>query len=281
MQKFLIKTCLFILTTVVSIEAISSLLLHTSLFTYNYYPGREIYTAIKKSNRKSNKKNLLIGDSVGNQIFNSSENHSQFESLATNQAISMAGQYELVKNYVSADNEIDTLFMVFVPWSFKNNLDQIYTYHYFLKPFNPFSTNTCFDSLVLQQCAKIPFYRYSQIPHIKISEWAPSFLSEDSIDFSFLSPISTIYLNKIKDLSIKKDFKVFIIAPPISEERKQLIEGMDFTEIYNCSMSKEFLVYINNFEYRLSSDFLDGTHLKRPEKEQYILNQAKQVTSSH
>ena len=119
--------------------------------------GSYIYKAIEKSKTKEPYRKLVIGDSVGRQLFPNSDEYANFNSLCTNQAVSMCGQYLLLNNYINAGNKIDTLYLLFNPTSFSNNLNQVYTFHYFLKPFNRDEYQSEFTSLVKEQIANIPY----------------------------------------------------------------------------------------------------------------------------
>lgn len=264
MKRFIFKSLGFFIFSILFVYLCSAFILHTKIFKLNYYPGKEIYTAIDKSKKNNNSKTLLIGDSVANQIFNNEEEYDQFNSLATNQAISIAGQYFLLKEYLKTGNKIDSLIMLFVPWSFKNNLDQIYTYHYFLKPFYNSDYSTLFSKTVIGQIKKLDYNLISQFPPIKIIPWAPEFSNTPSSDFTFLSPISVEYLNKISQLSKQYNFSVKIIPPPISFENKLLIESIDKSEILQTELSSELLEYFEKIKYIDKSNFSDGTHLINP-----------------
>ena len=102
---------------------------------YKYtLPGREIYQAIGKSQRKTNKKKLIIGDSTGNQFFSVFIDEDSIYSLACNQVIGMCGHYFLLDDFLKNGNRPEQVYMIFNVFSFSNNLDQNYTFHYFLKP---------------------------------------------------------------------------------------------------------------------------------------------------
>ena len=271
MKKFILKSSLFLVVSFLFIFIMSTFLLHTKIFKLNYYPEKVIYTAIDKSKKNNNSTTLLLGDSVANQIFNNEEEFEKLNSLATNRAISLAGQYFLLNDYLKTGNKIDTLIMLFVPWSFKNNLDQIYTYHYFLKPFYNSEYSDQFSKLVLTQIDKLEYNSFSQFPPIKITPWAPKFTPPNSFNFTFLSPISVDYLNKISHLSKQYNFSVKIIAPPISYERKLYIENIDKSEILQTELSSELFDYLEKVKFENKSNFSDGTHLINPKNYQSLL----------
>lgn len=278
MQKFLIKTFIYFITAILSIQIICYIYIKTNfLYGVFNYPGTEIYSAIRKSKLKSVKKTLLLGDSVGKQLF--SKDNENYNSLTTNQAISIAGNYFLLKNYLNAGNTIESLVIIYHPQSFLNNLDQKFTYHYFLKPFFNNDYNKYFSSNLFAQIKNIPNKNYLSIPSIKATNWSPSFpfskksitIETDEVDNNYekkksyyLSPISIEYLNMIKSLSIKHRFSIKLLPPPISTNKKiNLISFQKETE--KTDLIEEFKFYLNNLYYIDDNYFVDGKHLKNKE----------------
>jgi len=228
--------------------------------------GREIYHSIKKSKQKNKSKKLLLGDSVGNQLFNNETNNDTINSLACNQSIGMVGQFILLNNYLKAGNHLDTLYMVFTVSSFGNNLNQVYTYHYFVKPFYTSEYKDLFTNTVVHQIKKIPFVSISRVPLILASDWAPHIKPSDKQEYTFLSPISIEYLDKIKALSVQYNFKIIVLPTPTSLNKKKLIDGINKKEIVDNNLESEFGQYFQNIIYLNDTSFFDGTHLKDPEK---------------
>lgn len=265
MKKFLKKSVLFVLLIVVFVESISSILLYTDLYLKLNYPGYNIYNAIDKSKKKDKAKILLLGDSVGAQLFPNDNTYDGINSLACNQAIGVIGQFFLLKNYLEQGNDLDKVVVLFNPLSFLNNLDQIYTYHYFLKPFYQAEYTPLFTQTATKQVNKIPFNRLSQIPHVKITGWAPEIELEKK-NYTFLSPISVEYLAKIKALSKKYSFDIEIMSTPTSTELKTQIDQMDLTEIRENNLQDEFNNYFKNMVYVDSREFVDGIHFYKPSK---------------
>jgi hypothetical protein len=187
----------------------------------------------------------------------------------------MVGHYLLLNNYLNAGNEVDTVYMLFSPFSFQNNLNQVYTYHYFLKPFYTDEYKPYFTETVNKQIQKVPYYKFCRNPLVLTSDWAPDFTPKDTINYSFLSPISVEYIAKIKELSTKHDFKLIFVAPPASMSKKPLIEKMDQNEIVKNNLSNEFGNYFKNMIYLPDNNFFDGTHLKEPEAYKSIINANK------
>ena len=278
MKNFLLKTITYFITAILSIQIISFIYIKTDfLYGLFNYPGIKIYKAIKKSKLKSVKRTLLLGDSVGNQLF--FEDDENYISLTTNQAISIAGNYFLLKNYLNAGNTIESLVIIYHPQSFRNNLDQKFTYHYFLKPFFNNDYNKYFSENLLAQIKNIPNKNYLSIPSIKATNWSPSFppskksnnIEKDKFDNNYeknksyyLSPISIEYLNMIKSLSIEYRFSIKLLPPPVSIDKK--INFISFQkETENTDLIEEFKFYLDNLNYIDENYFSDGIHLKNKE----------------
>lgn len=264
MKFFIKRTILFLFLSAVCIEVFSKIMLITDLYLIGY-PGDYVYHSIEKSKEKSKAKTLLIGDSVGRQLFPIDEDNDEINSLATNQAIGIVGQYLLLNNYLEAGNKIDKLIMLFTPFSFKDNLDQKYTYHYFLKPFDHAEYSSLFTETVEAQIEKIPYHQFAQLPHIFVTSWAPEFNTNNQSQYTFLSPISIEYLIKIKELAVQHNFELSILPTPTNIERKHIVEKMDIEEAAKCNLEQEFKEYFDKIVYLDSTNFYDGTHLIQPE----------------
>jgi hypothetical protein len=75
---------------------------------------------------------LMIGDSVARQLFPpGSEPDASIRFLTTNQAVSVAGQYYLLRDALATHTNVRQIILVFSPQAWSNNLDQIYSHDYF------------------------------------------------------------------------------------------------------------------------------------------------------
>ncbi|TDQ11995.1 hypothetical protein ATK78_1125 [Pedobacter metabolipauper] len=226
--------------------------------------GKEIYHAIHKSKSKNKCKKLLLGDSVAEQLFSNETDHGNTTSLATNAAVTMAGQFFLLNNYLNAGNKIDTVYLLFRPLSFGKNLDEQFTYHYFLKPFYNQEYIPLFTKTAIQQAEKIPYAQFCSYPTFLTTNWAPDFVSKDKNKFTFLSPISVEYLQKIQQLASLKHFKFIILSTPMSHIFKRKIAAMNQQEITEYGLQNEFGDYFKSITYLNDSNFVDNIHLKDP-----------------
>jgi hypothetical protein len=261
MKKLISRLTLFIIPVVIVIYAEHLYLLKTAGYK-NRVEGSEIYRSIYKSQQKGKSRKVLIGDSVAEQMFSNIKNTDTVNSLACNQAVGLVGHYILLYNYLNAGNQIDTLYMLFTPFSFDNNLNQIFTYHYFLKPFFRKEYMSLFTETVFRQVHKIPYYFICQNAVVLTSDWAPNFNSKDVKHYSFMSPVSVEYLAKIKELSIKYKFKILLLPTPTRLSKKPFVEGIDRNELTGTGMNSEFKDYFDKFIYLNDTNFVDKFHLK-------------------
>lgn len=89
----------------------------------------------KVEHNSYNAKYLLIGDSVGSQLFNQFNKDPQFAVLATNQAIELTGQYFLLQRYLNKNIPPTAVLFATSPY-FDQNLEQNYTENFVFRPFN-------------------------------------------------------------------------------------------------------------------------------------------------
>ena len=220
--------------------------------------GGEVYQAIEKSKKKGKKKKLILGDSVTKQFSESDIDTNIYLNLASNQAISLVGQFCLLTNYVQTKNEIDTLYLIYHPLSFSNNLDNSFTFHYFEKPFYGNEYMPLFTEEVKTQIEKIPFHYLAKYHPVLTSNWSPSF-SNDEKNKSFISNISRIYLEKIILLCQAKNIRLLIVSPPINQKFKN-----EFLAIKKPTNNFHLQSYFENLKYYPESNFFpDHIHLNK------------------
>lgn len=227
--------------------------------------GNEIYKALEKSTKKTRYKKLILGDSTANQFYNcKEEDPDSAYSLTCNQAIGMVGQFILLNNYIEAGNKPDTIYLVFTPFSFWDNLDQVYTYHYFLKPFYTKEYKSFMTKTVLKQIKKIPKYWACHIPFIQTTEWAPN-IQQEHRDYSFISPICKEYLFKIDSLCVQHSIHYEIVSTFVANHWKDSIHNFRKSEFANCCFQNKLTAFLNNITYLDDSCFVDEVHLHNPQ----------------
>ena len=263
MRKFLLQSILF-LTLFALLSLVKPLyLLYTGDYK-NKVVGKEIYISLLKSKQKSTKKKALLGDSVANQLYPNKTENDSMVSLACNQAISMVGHYLLLKNYFVAGNRPDTIYFMYQPFSFRNNLDQPYTFHYFIKPFYTDEYMAEMDDLVKKSVAEIPYASFAHWPWIQAGDGAPDYPPINDDTTNFISPISADYLAKMIALAERNHAKLLLVPTPLSEGRRAKVNRLEVSDISKYHFETFFDHYFEGLFYLPDSLFLDGIHLKNP-----------------
>lgn len=264
MKQFIFRAILFVLIGVVAFHVKSYLLLRNNKYQRKV-SAKEVYFAIDKSKKKSPAKKVIIGDSTARQFYSSEEHNDTINSLASNQAISIAGQYILLHNYLAAGNKVDTVYAFFTPSSFQNNLDQLYTYNYFIKPFYNAEYKPLLTEGVKKQLNQIPYANIASYFCIRTNNWAPEFESSEKHNYTLLSPVSIAYLHKISDLVNENHIKLILVPALANRNQQKNIESFNKNEIVQSHLEKEFEGYFENISYVDSKYFVDDMHLKNPE----------------
>ncbi|MCC9165728.1 hypothetical protein [Pontibacter harenae] len=270
MKTFLVKfsACLM------SFFFMICLVYYSNLYTY-LLPNRGVYKALTDSKKKNNKaRALIIGDSVGGQLFDPMNNDSSsVVSLACNQAIDLVGHYILLANSLQENEQIEKVYFVYNPFSFRNNLDHEFTYNYFLKPFNIPEYRNLFTPNTLKQIESVPFHKFSNLPPVAITFWTPEIKKETETQV-FMSQISSEYLQKMINLTSSKGIEFKVISPPIRTSRKKEVE-----HLYRVAMAEKtterfsqlFDNYFKDMLFLPDAEYIDPIHLNYPQKHVAIM----------
>ena len=250
---------------------VSALAFGCAYFIINFYEsdikniyGYEVHHSIQKSlQKKDNIKILILGDSVGKQVYDNQTYNGRIYSLACNQAISLAGQFILLNNFLSLNDDNHDLEVILVsrPSSFNNNLDQKFTFQYFLKPFFTETNKLLMSKFSISQVQKIPFFQWSQHKLIKESNWSPNF-PHPPIRFD-ISQVSVEYIKKMDSLCKEKGVKSFkLYCSPLSSSVNREDINYFKERIYDLGLSNEFAGYFENILFIDKDDFMqDQIHL--------------------
>lgn len=265
-KQFIFKIILYLIIIVCMILPIEIHKLLSFSVNFDEINGYEIYVSINKSKSKTKKyKILLLGDSVGRQLYNNEKEHDDIYSLACNQAISMAGQYFLLHNYFeyNRDSLPEKVILLCTPLTLSNNLDK-YAYHYFLKPFYTNEYKQLFSEPLISRVKQIPFYWTTQFPLIKTSNYSVNYELGKG-DYEVVSPITRYYLNKIIDECKINNIGFQIFSTPSKKSRKSYIEHK-YSKAIIChefeNIRFDFSGFFNSFIFLPDSCFVDDVHFK-------------------
>ena len=228
--------------------------------------GSETYLSIKKAkDAPAHVSNLLLGGSTGNQLFPNTLFNGSTYSLCCNQAISLTGQYILLHEFLLNHPDPSKLqvFLLLRPSSLRNDLDQRFTYNYFLKPFDHPEYQSHLSPYAQTQLKKVPARRLVQIPFIRRSHWSPNLQNQHQPHHFRISKLSAEYLRKIHslcELNNVQSFKVraTFLSSDFGEEDLKAFRK----DIVDQGLQREMLGYFSTLETYPAEFFMeDKVHL--------------------
>lgn len=261
MAHFIHKCLIWFFVLFVLLLGVEAVIYYSG-FRFASYNGLEIIHALKKSKGQSKKRLLILGDSVCNQLYPSSQEYADAVSLACNQAVSMAGHYSLMNNYIQSNEDSlpDAIVLIYSPSSLTNALDS-YAYHYMLKTFYTKEYKPLYDDVLWRQIRQIPFYWTASLPFIRISNY--SFEYQIPYSYDSVSDLSSDYLSKMLRLAQDKGISFTMLGAPAPVSKKE-----DYTHI----MSDPYLfmgdirtlkdAYRNSLVFLPDNQFNDMIHFK-------------------
>ena len=259
-------------------------------FGYNYYlivtekfwknnDAGPIYLAIKKSKKKTNKKKIIISDSVGAQLFPIDKKYDSIYTLSTTAPSSLVGSYILLQN-LSEYNSLEgaTVYYVVHPSSLNDELRGKYTYNHFVKPFYNIENRRHITPLADSLVNTIPFLCASQLPFVKTSNWQPDF-DYKKVYKHKISKLYIEYFKRIKNFSEKEKFTFKVIMPFVRQDQKNRKYKTIKNQIKENKLDYLFVNYFKNIIYFENNFFHSGSnHYKSTNKirvelrEKLILN---------
>lgn len=278
MRKLFLNLLVVLFVSVVSLYTIQFTAFQNLWFKkmLNYF-GTELYVSVQRAQQfyENKIKLLVLGDSSGKQQFG--ENISPGTvSLSCNQATTMVGQYILLELFFknNTNQSGGKACLIYHPASFRNNMDQKYTYHYLLKPFYKTGYKQYFNHTADSIIQLIPRSELCQFPLIKMTKWSPQYGigNEDEGELR-LSKISIEYLKKLDELCHKNDYSFKVVPPLMNEkfENDTIFNQLKY-QIKNNGLSDIFSDYFDDMRFLPDSLFMDPVHLKSQYVKRTLLN---------
>jgi len=271
MKKFIIRAGIFLLIISIIYIPYKSYIILSGKYIQNLdINAKGVYHSISKSKKKKKVKKLLIGDSVANQLYNNTVYNDSIYSLTCNQAITVAGHYFLLNNFIDTNKDElpEEVIFLYSPVSLMNNLDK-YSFPYLLKPFYNKEYKPLIDTYLSERIKTIPLYFISQIPLVRTSNYTPEkFYTPKEERFSGrFSPLTKDYLKKIEQLCKDNNIKFRFEPSPISKSNwdnlklseKNIDYPIDTVTVDN---------YFHKIKYYEDSLFVDDIRVHF--KQQYI-----------
>ena len=243
--------------------ALAYMAYYSGVYT-KYVPNHRLHKIIKRSQQDAkNTKLLVIGDSVGAQLFEPDNSKDTVTNLTCNQAIDLIGHYMLLDDFLKKNEEVKTVYMVFNPFAFSNDLNHKFTYNYFVQPFYNQKYLDRFSDHAKSRMDSIPFSWLSTFPPLVTIFWQPK-LSMEVDPNIFLSTISVEYLGKIKTLLAEKNIDFKLVAAPTRISRKGEFDAAKQRYFAADNQMSVFEDYFDDMLFLEDSLFMDHIHYEDP-----------------
>jgi hypothetical protein len=192
--------------------------------------GKEVWEALRNAEKTVQPKlDVVLGDSVAHQIYREGQESGQFWSLASNQAITIVGQWILLRKFAEHnDMRGRRVSLVVSPGVFSNELRSSLTFHYFLKPFYWSADDPDLSPLVRERIRDIPLSWTALVPIVKLSRWSPVPRVRDGD--GPIGPVAVEYLRRMRDLGRERGFTVKVIAPFMTLKTKSAFDEGAFRQ---------------------------------------------------
>ena len=266
MRRFLTYTMLFIILNMLLFWIQDVCTFYSRSYQTQVF-GAEVYEAKNAAKQQKRVKKLIIGDSVCKQLYGTGQLQDSAWSLACNQAITMAGHYCLLYDFLMTNSNFppEQIVLYYDPTSLMNNLDK-FSFQYFLKPFGEKRYKQLLTNPELQSRIRtIPYWWTSQLPIVRNNSWTPKYESQVS-GFSLVSPISLAYLDSIRSIAERYQIPFYMCCNPLRASRKELFQHAYFQAKENGELGSEISLLENWFQsaiYLPDSVFQDEIHFKK------------------
>ncbi|MGL4998126.1 MAG: hypothetical protein ACRC5T_04095 [Cetobacterium sp.] len=252
-------------------------------------PNEDVYEAINAANQKTNYTEVILGDSVSRQLFNiRNQEDSDYYHLSSNQAISVLGNYILLEKYLKNNPQTEKVYLMMRPTSFSNDLNQKWTYAYFILPFFNEENRSMFSKNILEKLKNRNKEIYLNYNLINILEKNPKFALSIKIDYSnnidhsnneaFLSDVSVEYLKKIDKLCSDNNIEFKVLSSPLSKKETKVYLNLK-KDISENNFDFIFSKYFQSISFYPETSFGDGVHFEKEYLNRNIQNISKKIFS--
>lgn len=270
--KFIVTVIVFVLLVGVSLGG---------YFAVQYVRGKnspssfgpELYYALDLAEEKTEYTKVIIGDSVARLIF-SPDYQDETDTtcyLATNQAITVLGNYILLGRYLENNPQTEEVYYIVRPQSLANPLWFNFSFQYFIVPFY----NDTYKKYIDDDTKKYIEDRFGKL--YATNDIVKSFIESNAYymdvylnnvleqqlevrDEKHISDLTIKYLPKIKELCDSYGVKLKVMAAPLPDTD----DNHDWTEfeqqIVENGLEKLLGDYIDGIDYYPESAFADEAH---------------------
>ncbi len=184
----------------------------------------EVYDAQARSRALTQAPTIFLGDSVSHQlILHRDPAPERIHDLTCNAAISLAGHWLLLRQFAERNPMRGRrVVLAYHPDSFIFNLDDKFSFGYFVRPFNRAPYARHFTDLVRSRVRSVPLQFLVHLPSVRASDWSPRWVPRPAGDsaphYPRLSAVSVEALRAIQTMAAREGFRLHVASPPVSEE---------------------------------------------------------------
>lgn len=307
MKKFIIKAGLFTVLIIVFCVIADYMSMHK---TWNLVIAQftnseefiadvgtdEIKPYIDKVQEQDDTEILIVGDSVCHQMFSGlQEYNDKICIVGSNGAITMAGQYILVEEYVKNHAAATDVYLMVLPESLTRTYDTMWGYQYAVMPFVQTNTLHLLDENTMSGIK----FSYGEI---SIQPWLVNLIDSSAINRkiyfnliqkygktyqqNFKFELADQYIAKMYDLCEENGMNLHLYACPVADTRQQEMEALA-TNFEGSWLKKQYPGYFESIVYFPVEQAADGIHFSGDyaeqanynEKIRLMLNQSKLMES--
>ncbi|MGN1187890.1 MAG: hypothetical protein ACI4R6_05305, partial [Lachnospiraceae bacterium] len=235
--------------------------------------GPELYYALDLAEQKNDYTKVIIGDSVARLIF-SPDYQSETDEvcyLATNQAITVLGNYILLSRYLENNPQTEEVIYIVRPQSLANPLWYNFSFQYFIVPFyndtykkyidedtrsyieNRFGKMYATNNIVKSFVENNPYYLDVYLNNVLEQQL-------EVRDEKHLSDLSIKYLPMMKKLCESNGVSFTVLAAPLADTEENHDWSEFATQIAENGLSDILGEYLDGIEYYDESCFSDEAH---------------------
>lgn len=220
----------------------------------------KVTQAIIKSRQEKKTKKLIIGDSVGDQLYGS-YNDTTIVGMTATVALTTVGQYCLLANYFKNNEETlpEKVVLLYNPLSLNNTLSGGLFYSTFAKNMFNSEFKSYLNNETIQLINSWPYAWLLNQKWFRLCPFSPN-PESDMPQGEWISPVQYNYIMKMNQICTDNGIEFVALAPPLKES---LREGLLETVLSDKHSSEPiFQNYINSISYLPDSLFKDMFHFK-------------------
>jgi hypothetical protein len=227
---------------------------------------RYVAKVAAKSRKRIPGKVVVLGDSVADQLFPAGILRN---SLTTNGAVLMCGQYILAYNALTRNPKLKYLVLMINPQAIGFGFERGWTYSSFVKPFYTPANLGHFSGLIWSKMRTRPLSFLAILPLVKVARCFSDIRFPSRRERSnFFSDVSLEYLRRIEKLAAARHVQLLILSPPVpAGRRSSLVQrmrlGVSQNHLESCFRDYfERMIFIDD-QYFRGSIHLQGAYLAK------------------